>query len=510
MKTSRIAFSFVLFLSSTSLAFAQTVTGALNQNSVVIGQCEHHEKDPGCVVPNLFGKTGLTLLPPPNAPVHFAHFIGQAQQTLTTTINTAIATQLAILPLISPSSGFTYRYDRETGAFVRTSSSFGPVYSERAETIGRGRFTVGAASQRFRFGALDGIDLHKVPAVFTHLEKTGTFMQNIVQPYESDVISTKNDINVHIDQTVLYGTVGITNRLDVSVAMPISSVRNSATSTAEIRRVSGSPMITLINPNVPGGTVPVPNPHAFANGTLQNTFPTSSGSASGIGDVLFRVKAAVLNGEKVRVAAAMDFRTATGDAQKLLGAGAPGFTPFVVVSGGKRFSPHANIGYQWNGDSILAGNITGTTFSEDTDGKITGIAGTPLITTGGPATKKSLPNQLLYFFGVDMGVTDRLTVNLDYLGQTVFDAPRIVSATFTTTPVAPALLPAGSQFDDPKTLATIGPEKKTTTLNNGSVGLKYNLFGGLLLTGNVLFRMDNHGLRQNVTPLVGLSYTLSR
>jgi hypothetical protein len=487
MKISHIAVSFLLFFSSTSLSFAQQTT-PLNTSSIVTGQCHGHEGDPGCVVPSLFGPNGLTLFPTGAFP-HFAHFIGNAQETLNTTVSTAIATQLAILPLISPASGFTYRYDSATGAFVRTSSSFGPVYSERAETIGRGRFTVGAAYQRFRFDTLDGIDLHKVPAVFSHLPFTSG--PGIVQPYEADVISTVNDINLHIDQTILYGTVGITDRLDVSVAVPISSVRLSATSNASIIRVSG-PTPTLILPT--GGTTVISNPHQFdASGSLQKTF-SSSGSASGVGDVVFRVKASVLNGEKVRVAAAMDFRTATGDAQKLLGAGAAGFTPFAVISGGKRFSPHANIGYQWNGNSILAGNITGTTFGEDATGQ-------PTITIG-PVTKASLPNHLFYFLGMDMGVTERLTVNLDYLGQTVFDAPRVFPDTFTT-----ASIPGGTGA---LTLNTIRGEKKTTTLNNGSVGLKYNLFGGLLLNGNLLFRMDDHGLRQNVTPLVGLSYTFSR
>jgi hypothetical protein len=32
------------------------------------------------------------------------------------------------------------------------------------------------------------------------------------------------------------------------------------------------------------------------------------------------------------------------------------------------------------------------------------------------------------------------------------------------------------------------------------------LFGKLLLIGDVLFKLDNKGLRQTVTPLVALSY----
>src|ERR1700747_1717545 len=132
---------------------AQTI---LTPGTVVIGQCQGHESEPGCVLPNLFGPTGITLT---SKFPHFAHFIGSAQQILNQGVGTEIATQLAILPIISPSSGFTYQYDSAAGAFVRSTTSFGPIYTERAETIGRGKFSFGLSYQRFRFGSLDGVDL---------------------------------------------------------------------------------------------------------------------------------------------------------------------------------------------------------------------------------------------------------------------------------------------------------------------------------------------------------------
>src|SRR5262245_12884859 len=171
MKILHIGVSLLFFFSSVASSFAQ---GILGPTSIVTGRCNGNEDDPGCVLPSLFGPNGLTLEPNPNVSFsHYAHFIGNSQETLNKTLSTAIATQLAILPLISPASGFTYRYDRDTGSFVRTSSSFGPIYAERAETIGRGRFSLGASQQRFRFGNLDGVDMHKVPAVFSHLPGTG-------------------------------------------------------------------------------------------------------------------------------------------------------------------------------------------------------------------------------------------------------------------------------------------------------------------------------------------------
>jgi hypothetical protein len=463
---------------------AQTTLGP---GTVITGQCSGHEKEPGCVLPNLFGSGGLTLQPNPFFS-HYAHYVGSAQTTLNQTLSTAIATQLAILPIISPSSGFTYKYDSAAGAFVRTTTSFGPIYTERAETIGRGKFSFGVSYQRFRFQNLDGIDLHKVPAVFTHLPGTGP--NHIDEPYEADVISTVNSINLNMDQTLLYGSVGITDRLDFSVAIPIVTVRMGVSSDANIIRVSG-PTFTPVG--APPTTI-IGNPHQFNSQGSLSTVYTSNGSASGIGDVTFRVKGNVFQGESFRVALAMDVRAPTGDAREFLGSGAVGIKPFIAVSAGKRFSPHLNVGYQWNGKSILAGDVTGVTISE-------GQTGGEVVQNGQPV-KRGLPDQFFYSLGADLGVTNRLSLAVDYLGQVLFDAPRVFRSSIVTENV-----PGGTGA---LTLPTITGGKDTIGLNSGAVGLKYNLFGKLLVTADLLFRLDNKGLRQDVTPLIALSYAFGQ
>src|SRR5215831_8384006 len=134
-----------LCLAVTPLAFGQFQP--LTPGTAVTGQCQGHENEPGCVLPNLFGPQGLSLFPSA-AFTHYAHFIGTAETTLNQTLSTAIATQLAILPIISPSSGFTYKYEAARGEFVRTTTSFGPIYTERAETIGRQKVSFGSSYQR--------------------------------------------------------------------------------------------------------------------------------------------------------------------------------------------------------------------------------------------------------------------------------------------------------------------------------------------------------------------------
>ena len=279
---------------------------------------------------------------------------------LNTTLSTAIATQLATLPIISPASGFTFTYDASAGVYVRSTTSFGPVYSERAETIGHGKFSFGASYQRFRFSTIDGISLHNIPAVFSHVPGTGPAGAD--EPYEADVIQTSNSLGINMDQTLLFATVGVTDHLDLSVAVPISSVRFDAFSVANIERVSGQ-FFAL----APSGTV-LPNPHMFANGSLTNYYAsTPNGSATGVGDVTIRLKQSVHRGPLFQVAAALDVRTPTGNAREFLGSGAIGVKPFIIISANRRFSPHLNLGYQWNGSSILAGNITGTNVFEQNE-----------------------------------------------------------------------------------------------------------------------------------------------
>jgi hypothetical protein len=464
-----------------SLCYAQTVQ-PLVPNTVVTGQCQGHGSEPGCVLPNLFGPMGLTVYPSGAFP-HYAHFIGAAQTTLNQTLSSAIATQLAVLPIISPSSGFTYRYDSEAGAFVRTTTSFGPIYSERAETIGRGRVSFGVSYQRFRFSNIDGIDLHKVPAVFSHLPDTGP--NDSPETYEADVIKTMNNINLNMDSTVAYGTIGITDRIDVSASIPLVSVRMGVNSDATIVRVSG-PTVTI-----PGVGV-VPNPHQFTAdpNSLTNSY-YSYGDASGIGDVSFRVKGNVWRGSHAGLALGLDIRTPTGNAMKFLGSGSTGVKPFVALSATrKHFSPHLNLGYQWNSSSVLAGDLTGVVVSEN-------AAGAAVIQKG-PAVKGSLPSQLSYTLGADIGATKGLTLSFDYLGQTLINAPRVFRDNTRT-----ADIPGGTGT---LILPTISGGRDTAVLSSGAAGFKYNLFGNLLLTGNILFRLDNKGLRQNVTPLVALSY----
>lgn len=415
-----------------------------------------------CAIPQLYGPAGL-ILPNPN---HSAHFVGSIQQSFTP-LNSAVAQELSILPLASPASAITFTFDKTLGVFTRSTESYGPIFGERAETIGRHRIYFGADYQYFGFGTLDGIDLKHLPAVFTHAQ----FKINGVFPaFEQDYITSANRIDLKLHQVTLFGTYGLTNRIDVSIAVPILDVHMGVTSSAHIVRLAPCEITaSCTDPSAFAGVYhffDINNPVTSVDKTFSN-----SRQASGIGDVVFRVKGTILNRERWALAGGVDVRTPTGDELNFLGSGAAGVKPFLAASYHGRISPHANIGYEWNGDSILAGDIS----------------------TG---QKARLPNQFFYSGGVDVRAKSKLTLALDLLGQRVLSGERVKEVPFTDV--------NGVVHNDIPDIQTF---KGSFEEDDLSAGAKYAVYKNLLLTGNLLFELDDTGLRARVVPLAGLSYT---
>src|SRR5687768_18589435 len=93
------------------------------------------------LIQDIFGPRGLTVNSDaalPDGSTHSAHF-NSAFQSNFRRFNFAIASQLSSLPLPSPASGFTYRFDPATGTFAWSTQSFGPILADRTDSIGDGR-----------------------------------------------------------------------------------------------------------------------------------------------------------------------------------------------------------------------------------------------------------------------------------------------------------------------------------------------------------------------------------
>ena len=406
----------------------------------------------GLLIPNLYGPNGLivdSLARLPDGSDHSAHFNASFQSEFGQ-FNVALATQLITVPFPSPASGYTYHFDESLGVFSRSTQSFGPILADRAETIGKGKFTLGFTYQTFSFDKIEGVPLDSIPAVFTHDDAQ-------LGGGRSDIVITQNDIRVKVSRFIAFFNYGLTDRFDVSAAVPLVETELSATSDATINRI---------------GTAGSPLTHFYGDGQggVGNTRRyQESDSATGIGDILFRLKGHLVKGGKTNLGLIVDVRSPTGDEEDLLGSGALGIKPALALSWSLgKVSPHLNLGYQWNGESVLAGDIAAN-------------------------RKADLPDQFLYAAGVEIGVSKALTLVFDFLGQRVSDSPRFVQTTFTAA--------------DGTTHPQVGFERGTFYVNDASVGFKVNIVGRLLLDANVLIKLNDSGLRDDISPLVAFEYS---
>src|SRR3954466_630395 len=188
---------------------------------------------------DLYGRNGLVVdseATLPGEQVHSAPLHGSFQSDFSQ-FTTALVNQFVTVPLPSTASGFTYQFDPTTGVFQRTTQSFGPILSERAETIGARRGSFGFAAQRFTFDTVEGLDLRKVPVVFTHDNAE-------LRGGREDVVTTVNSIQAAVSQFTTFVAVGVTDRFDVSVAVPIVSDSLTVVSNAAIQRLGTTNPLT--------------------------------------------------------------------------------------------------------------------------------------------------------------------------------------------------------------------------------------------------------------------------
>lgn len=462
-----------------------------------------------CLIPQVYGPLGLgSGSTAPLAPNfgHEAHFDADFIASFGA-FNEAVGIQASRLPLASPSSGVTFVYNPTLKTFTpSTEETLGPIFGERATTIGRNKVYIAFSYQYFGFSSIDGQDTRHIPVIFQHRPLAPTAPSGFLGPcpntvgmtgtqyagpptdpcFVRDFISTDNSIDLKIHQFTLYATYGITRNLDVSVAVPILDVHMGVISNATIVPNAVAPSIPPAPPVFHQFNVADPAISSFCTNVspcLKASF-SDAGSASGIGDVLLRGKYTVHKWERAALGAGLDVRVPSGDAQNFLGSGSTGIKPFGVFSYSARLSPHAVVGYEVNGDSILAGDFVGAS------------------ATG---AKGSLPNRFIYIVGADIAILRRLTGAFDLFGQRLFGTSQVVPAQYTDlgkcSDVSCTTVTPGT------THANIAQRPGDVNITDASLGAKYRAFGNLVITGNVLLKVDDGGLRARAVPLVGVSYS---
>lgn len=222
-------------------------------------------------------------------------------------------------------------------------------------------------------------------------------------------------------------------------------------------------------------SVAVPYVSLRIDGTHQisDVVATGQASAQGLGDIAVRSKIRLYTKDQGGVALGVDLRLPTGDQDALLGAG----VSRTLVSGiwsttVGRLAPHASFGFEYWSNAF---RIYDPLVQAPIDAGRHGVA---------------------YTGGVEWAATDRLTVNGELTGRVLNDGGRIA---FRDVPVR------GNPFGiTTASIASVDPRG----LHRASLagGVKWNVSGTALLTASVLIPINEQGLRDRFTPVVGVDW----
>ncbi|NJD10139.1 MAG: hypothetical protein FIB01_06740 [Gemmatimonadetes bacterium] len=367
---------------------------------------------------------------------------------LTVFLQAAIAQGIATVPAPSAGSGETFRLS-ELGVPVRNEeTSLGPILADRAVTLGQGKFLIGANLTTLRFEQLRGVSLDGLEfnVVQRDLPPTGPPLGD--PAIERTYLAVATHLGFDASVANLFFTAGITDRLDLSVLVPVVRVTLSGFSDARIMIGAGDDPAAGFSF---GGPAEDPK--------LQERSVLDRQEATGLGAVALKAKYRLTATEsRVGLAVIGDVRLPTAKDEDFLGPGG------VWAGASGVFSADLGGGFATNGNLGAA-------------------------LRGGDGQR----NALVAALGVDHRTSARLTLAAEALAQVPFGSRQLVrrevsirDAQGTTRQVATSNLPTlrDHQLD-------------------GSLGFKFRL-GQFALVGSALVPLNDGGLRGNVLWTIGL------
>ena len=291
----------------------------------------------------------------------------------------ALATELAIgtAPFGASSGGFLIKLDPSTGLQVRTATTFGPSFAERALTSGEGKVSVGVNFMSVNYDRLDD-------SAFNGMQTLTVASANPLQARAGVA-----NIAITAKTTVIAARMGVTDKFDIGTNIPLVQVKVNGTSTLR----NGTGAITT-----------------FASGTALST---------GLGDVAGLAKYRFYSfgtgqPDPGGLAVMATVRLPTGSRDSLRGLGVTRtIISLIASSGQRRFRPHANVGFgYWS---------KGVTVTSDAS----------------PNESVEARHQFEYAGGLELEAAPKVTLLVDLLGGSVLGGGKL--GFVTTTGGAPGI-----------------------------------------------------------------------
>jgi|SRR5579862_7270967 len=358
-----------------------------------------------------------------------------------------IAIQGTDLPATSTVPGVTYVFDPELGVPVRSSGSLGPVFLERAETVGRHQVLLGLS---YLHADLDQLDGHDAASGLFFQNSAPAVDTNTGEPLRIRNRLTFQELAIHLNEVSVSATYGITDDWDANVLLPLVETALDTEARSQNFTVHAD-----------GSVVPDRPTHLALHD-----------DAFGVGDLLLRTKYRVARTRLVDVAAGLTLRAPTGTTGDFHGIGDWTVTPAAILS--REFGHHelhANVGVECN-----AGDLT--------------------------------RSRVRYGIGATIQPTERFAGLIDVLGSSGVaddkfsqDGVAIPTSRFNGPfQTGPAI--AGS--DGSVHFTSVVPRTDIVDL---ALGVKGTLVGRLIGFVTVILPLTNDGLRADVIPAGGIEYT---
>jgi hypothetical protein len=262
-------------------------------------------------------------------------------------------------PVASVAPAFTYRFNPNLNVYERSSGVPGPLFSERALTLGKGQLNFGVGYSFIEFDELNGTDLHDINTPAYLLE---VFGGGPLFPLSLTTIRTRIDLNAHVVVPAL--RYGITENWDISLAVPIVNtflrIRTESVRAVDLDGFLASvddttffvdrDVTTIVPIDVTTiGQIP------FVKSTRPKKVLTrGAGSATGVGDISLRTKYHFWRTESGGAAVGLNLLMPSGDVEDFHGSDETHLSTFLYLSHimAERVEPHLNVGVDFNADDV--------------------------------------------------------------------------------------------------------------------------------------------------------------
>ena len=396
------------------------------------------------------------LFAPPGA-ISIIDDVYRGASTALFNMGSLIQTKIASFPLTSTIAGVTV--DLQTGVPELITESLGPIFGERAETIGKGKFYFGLNYSYYDLSDFRGLAIEDFKFTFIpDFDQDGVFGgEDPNDLIDNDTMEFYPDLNLSASSFVFYSTYGLTPNLDVGIAVPMINLKMNGTAKAVINS------ITLIQL---GQAVFNFNDDAL-HPQLTDTFEYES-SKSGIGDIALRLKYSFKQESSLNFAAFAEYRFPTGNKEDFLGTGKPSVKTSIFLS--KKigdFNPHLNIGYNWRWADF------------DSD-------------------------EFEFNIGFDQKLTTGLTFAIDLIGEIDLESSETINIFPGTSVITRTRFPGTASYEEIIDLSNI-PEDDYDHLFDTAVGFKFAPSDRIFLLGNFLIPLNDGGIRSNIVSTFGIS-----